>query len=533
MSMKKQMQTRAITRRKFLTLTGVSLVGGLAAACAAPSAPPGQQAPPSVPQAEATKATVATEAPNVSQATTAPTEVPGPSAPVELLYVYTNFVGIPKDQALVEEALNKMTTERIGATIKLMNLEFGAFNDKIQLMSAGGEKYDLAYTASWTNDYYKNVDNGVFVELDELLKSKAPTLWASMPESTWNGARVGGKLYAAINQQIFVFMGGAIAKKAILEKYKIDLAAANRWADLEGAMEQVKTGENITPMAGGSEMLQLSLLGYTEPDAATGFLVNKPDDKSAALLYVLETPEYKENWDLAKSWQDKGYLPANITKFDEEVANMKAGKAAFKTEPAIKPKGAAEFTERYGGEVEIRSFSKPVVATSGIVATLTGVSRTGNAEKSVDWLELVNRDKDVYNLLCFGIEGKHWNFKDKDAGVIEQVKGSGYDPTTDWMFGNQFNAYYRNENQVGAWEETKKLNDTATPAPTLGFVFNRESVKNEIAAITALTAEYTPLGAKGSDSSILPKMMEDIKAAGADTVKDELAKQIAAWKAKA
>jgi len=522
MSAKKQV----ITRRKFLAMTGISLVGGLATACvAAPTAAPASQAQPQPQQA----AEPATAAPAAQP--TEPVQVPKTEGLAELLYVYTNFVGIPKDQAVVEEALNKITAERIGAKMTLVNLEFGAFNDKIQLMSAGGEKYDMAYTASWTNDYYKNVSNGVFVELDELLKSRAPTLWGSMPESTWNGARVGGKLYAAINQQIFVFMGGAVAKKAILEKYKIDLNAANRWADLEGAMEQVKDGEKITPMGGGSELLQLSLLGYVEPDSATGFLVNKPEDKSATLLYAMETPEYKETWDLMKRWQDKGYLPANVTKFDEEVANMKAGKAAFKTEPAIKPKGAAEFTERYGGEVEIRSFSKPVVATSGIVATLTGVSRTGNAEKSVDWLELINRDKDVYNLMCFGIEGKHWNFKDKATGVIEQIKDSGYDPTTDWMFGNQFNAYYRNENQVGAWDETKTLNDTATPAPTLGFVLNREPIKNEIAAVTALLAEYTPLGAKGSDSSVLPKMLADIKAAGSDKIAEEMQKQIAAWQA--
>lgn len=511
---------KSLSRRSFLTLTGASLVSSLAAACAAaPTAAPAQP----------TSGAAATQLPAATQAPV-PTEAPAAPGLTELTYVYTNFVGIPKDQAVVEEALNKMTAERIGAKMKLVNLEFGAFNDKIQLMSAGGEKYDMAYTASWVNDYYKNVSNGVFVELDDLLKSRAPTLWASMPESTWNGARVGGKLYAAINQQIFVFMGGAVGKKALMEKYKIDLNAANRWADLENVMEQVKTGENITPMAGGSEMMQLSLLGYTEPDAATGFLVNRPDDKSAELLYLLETPEYKENWDLVKRWQDKGYLPADITKFDEEVANLKAGKAAFKTEPAIKPKGAAEFTERYGGEVVIKSFAKPVIATSGIVATLTGVSRTGNAEKSVDWLELVNRDKDVYNLLCFGIEGKHWNYKEKEKGVIAQVKDSGYDPTTDWMFGNQFNAFYRNESQVGAWDETKKLNDTATPAPTLGFVFNRESVKNEIAAITALLAEYTPLGAKGSDSSVFAKVIGDIKAAGSDKVKEELTKQIAVWK---
>jgi len=510
------MKKRAITRRKFLALTGVSLVGGLASACAAaPMAPAsnGAAAPAAQPQS------------------TQPTPVPQAEGMVELLYVYTNFVGLPRDQALVEEALNAYTTERIGAKMKLMNLEFGAFNDKVQLMSAGGEKYDLVFTASWTNDYYKNVNNGVFVELDDLLQSRAPTLWNSMPASTWDGARVRGKIYAAINQQIFVFMGGVVAKKAILEKYSIDLDKANHWSDLEDEMEQVKVGENITPMAGGSELLQNSLLSHTSPDYAANFLIIRATDPSAELLYRMETPEFAAQWDLIKRWQDKGYLPANPTKFDEEIANMKAGKAAFKTEPAIKPKGEAEFTERYGGEVKLRSFSEPVIETSGITATMTGVSRTGNAEKSVDWLELVNRDKDVYNLLCFGIEGKHWNWKDKLLLVIQQIPDSGYDPTTDWMFGNQFNAYYRNESQVGAWEETKKLNDSATPAPTLGFVMDREPVKNEIAAVNAILGEYTPLGVKGQDSSVLPKVLAEIKAAGADKIKEEMARQIAEWKA--
>jgi len=507
-------KNKLIARRRFLALTGASLAGGLAAACVAP---PSQQPAASAPQAGATPAS-------------SPTEAPAASAPVELLYFYTNFVGVPRDQTVVEAALSKITQERIGATLKLMNLEFGAFNDKIQLMSAGGEKYDLAYTASWTNDYYKNVGNGVFVELDEMLKARAPKLWASMTENIWAGARVGGKLFAAINQQIFVFRGGIVAKNPILDKYKIDLTKINTWADFEPIVEQVKQGEKITPMAGGSEMLQNDIIGYTSPDGATGYLVNKPEDASAKLMFIQEMPEYKETWDLVRRWQEKGYLPAEITKFDEEVANMKTGKAVFKTEPAIKPKGEAEFTERYGSEVSLRSLSKPVLATGGITGTLTGVSRTGNAEKSVDWLELVNSDKPTYNLLCFGVEGTHWNWKDESKQVIAQIKDSGYDPTTDWMFGNQFNAYYRNENQVGSWEETKQLNESATPAPTLGFVFDRELVKNEIAAATAVLTEYTPLGAKGSDSSILPKVVTELKGAGADKIFDELQKQIDAWK---
>jgi len=244
----------------------------------------------------------------------------------------------------------------------------------------------------------------------------------------------------------------------------------------------------------------------------------------------MSLPAYKDTWDLVKRWQDAGYLPADITKFDQEVANLHDHKAVIKTEPAVKPKGEAEFTLRYGGEVVQKLLvTKPFIG--GVLGTLTGVSRTGNPEKSVEWLELVNNDKPTYNLLCFGIEGKHWNWKDKATGVIAQIKDSGYDPTTDWMFGNQFNAYYRNESAVGGWDETKKNNDAAIPFPTMGFAFDREPVKNQVAAVTAVLAEYTPLGAKGQTSKALDKALADAKGAGLDDVIAEMTKQIAAWKA--
>ena len=59
---------------------------------------------------------------------------------------------------------------------------------------------------------------------------------------------------------------------------------------------------------------------------------------------------------------------------------------------------------------------------------------------------------------------------DDEAGYAIPRCGStsSYNPNTDWMFGNQFNAYYRDPKQVGAWEATKKMNDTAFPSEALG-----------------------------------------------------------------
>ena len=196
-----------------------------------------------------------------------------------------------------------------------------------------------------------------------------------------------------------------------------------------------------------------------------------------------------------------------------------------------KPHGEFEAQAILKQDVLLKSISPAILTTAGITATMTGVSRTTvSKEAAAKWLELLNTDKPTYNLLCIGIEGKHWNWKMKDKEVIEQVKDTAYNPSTDWMFGNQFMAYYRDERQVGSWDDTKKINDSATPSPTLGFVMDREPVKNEIAAVAAVITEYTNYGPKAKAASELPKMVDAMNAAGATKVLAEMQKQIDAWK---
>ena len=349
--------------------------------------------------------------------------------------------------------------------------------------------------------------------------------------ATWGAAKIGGKLFAAINQQQFPKNGGFYVKKDIADKYKLDVNAINKWEDLEPFLEKIKADEKITPFVSSNYLRQNEICGYGPVDDAIGFVWVKGDDKSATLNNFYEVQRHKEIWDLQRRWYDKGYIPKEDPKMEDETANLKANKACFKWEPVVKPKFEAEMIARTGWDLYIRSLAPNILTTSGITATLTGVSRTTvSKEGATKWLELVNTDKPTYNLMCFGIEGKHWNWKMKDKEVLEQVKDSGYNPTTDWMWGNQYSAYYRNEGQIGAWEAGKKINDSASPLATLGFVMNREPVKNEIAAVSSVMTGFVPTGPKGIPSSELTKAVADMNGAGAKKVMDEMQKQIDAWK---
>ena len=72
-------------------------------------------------------------------------------------------------------------------------------------------------------------------------------------------------------------------------------------------------------------------------------------------------------------------------------------------------------------------------------------------------------------------------------------KNSAYNPNIDWAYGCQFNAYYVFEEQVGAWEETRKINDSSVPSVLLGFVLDREPIKNELAAVAAAAKEFSDM----------------------------------------
>jgi putative aldouronate transport system substrate-binding protein len=205
-----------------------------------------------------------------------------------------------------------------------------------------------------------------------------------------------------------------------------------------------------------------------------------------------------------------------------------------------KPGNDVEAQTAYGWEFVSKNLTDPLILdTSGATATMNAICSTSEHPiEAMRVLEKLNTDVEVYNLLSRGIEGVHWVWADEGNKVITYPDGvdattSGYDPNTDWMFGNQFNAYYRSEAQVGAWEATKKMNDEAYPSQALGFVVDRTPIQTEIAQVTAILEEAgRPIewGWVAYDEAA-PALIERINEAGAQTIIDEVQRQLNDWKA--
>ena len=74
-----------------------------------------------------------------------------------------------RDTEMVMDEINSFLPDRIGAKLDLRLLDWGEFDQKMQLIISSGEEWDLAFTSSWANGIYGNVSRGAFLLLDDYL----------------------------------------------------------------------------------------------------------------------------------------------------------------------------------------------------------------------------------------------------------------------------------------------------------------------------------------------------------------------------
>ena len=511
--------SQRVTRRAFLALLGASSAVLALAACAPTPTPTPTPAPK---KEEPTKP--------------AATAVPEKKPPVELSYFYGTRV-VFQDLKLVQDEMNKILLERINATIQLNPIEWAAYSDKMNVKNAAGEKYDLCFTSNWANNYYQNVKNGILEDLTEALPKWAPKYYGGLNPAAWKVVKVKGAIYAAPNQQIWASVAGPICRKDLAEKYGLNLDQVEKLEDMEPWQDAIVKGEEgkVIPFWPGYNLWWMSLWNLDSPGYGA-VTYNDPDIK---VRHLWDDDQWKACLKLTKKWFQAGYFPKEQPPRSDIYTWAKAGKCAWLIHTA-KPGVGLEMKASTGYEHVAKILEKPHKLGSGPVATMYGVNKkTSSLEACCRYLELVNTDKPFYNLLCKGIEGKHWVWVNKEKEVIGFPEGltaenHPYNPNSDWEFGDQFNAYYVDEAQVGAWDETRKLNNTAVPVVTAGFVLDREPIKNELAAIDAAAKEFDDMYYGIMDyEKVLNDYISKMKAAGADKVKEEVQKQIDAWKASA
>jgi len=407
-------------------------------------------------------------------------------------------------------------------------------------MIAGREKFDIIFTAQW-KQYSTNVAKEAFFPLNDddlkdhgnLLEKYGQGIIESLDPAFLKGSGIDGKNYGVPTNKELAAQGGVVFRSDIAEELGIDMTKVKSIQDLDAVLKTVKEKKpDMTPLyfkQGENFNSQYFSEWDTLGDAAIPGVIMK-DGTETTVQSVLEYDRYKETITLTRDFMKKGYINADAatTTLSTQDA-MKTGNV-FMTTQSLKPGKADEMANSIGltGKLGQQPVTEPTISTSDTGGSMLAISSTSDdPARAMMVINLLHTDKEINNLLNFGIKGTHYDVVSGDI-IKATDKSADYSPAATWMLGNQFlNPVWETE-APDKWEQFKAFNTSAKASPALGFTFNSESLNTEVAACKAVMDEFDAGLDTGSvdPDTVLAKYAEKLKSAGLDKIIAEKQKQL-------
>ncbi|MFS0726142.1 ABC transporter substrate-binding protein [Paenibacillus sp. 1P07SE] len=446
-------------------------------------------------------------------------------APVELIW-YT--IGTPqKDLAMVNEEINKYTLDKINATVKMNMLDWGEYSQKMQVMTASGEAMDIMFTASWAFDYVQNARKGAFMPIDDLLQSHGQGILDVLDPAFLEGSKVDGVNYGVPANKELPAQEVWRFNKQLVDKYNLDISQVSTLESLEPLLKTIKENEpGAIPFAITKDFMPLAGYDYLIEKMPMAVKLDTEDYK---VVNILETPEMKQELQTMRKYYQAGYIPTEVTTLDSMSDAHNAG-TWLTDRAATQPFADNLWSASLGYPLISTPASEPVIYNWSVMGSMQAISANSkHPEKAMEFLNLLNTDPVLRNMVDSGIEDVH--YKKLSDNVFENLPESkNYDMPT-FSLGNVMLTYLNPEDPENKWEEFQKFNESGTPSPILGFNFDTSEVTTEIATLQNVKEEFWSAIMTGTvdPEEYSAKAIEKFKAAGLDRVMEEAQRQLDEW----
>jgi len=451
-----------------------------------------------------------------SQSTAAPNE------PYTLKLVY---IGTPQiDERLIEEEASRYLLEKLNARLDLMALDWGSWDNRQNILIASREEVDVIFTSQWSK-HSVNVSQGAFMPLNDLLEQYGQEIIETLDPLILQSAQIDGINYGVPTNKEFASQGGIVYRKDIAEQLGLNMNAVSSLADLDAIYSVIKKKmPSITPLFikygenfNSHYLNNFDALGDT---SIPGYILK--DDESTIVKPMYEIQRYIDNLYLARDYYLKGYTNKDAATTQMMVNDALASNEYFSIVSPIKPGKADELGVQTGlagklGQIAVNQKSLATSETTGSMLAISSTSR--HPELAMGLINLLHSDSYLNNLLNFGIEGVHYE-KVTDNIIKETEATSRYSPGTNWMLGNQFLNYLWDTESSNKWEQFQQFNEGVVVSPGLGFVFDGDEVKSEVAAVVNVDKQYLIALESGSvdPDVVLPEYIKKLKIAGIDKI---------------
>ena len=472
-------------------------------------------------------------------------EAPADGTYDQVTYAYCTFNNIPTEEDLdvVEEEINKITREKIGAEITLMPIQIFEYSSKINLALQGGEKIDIFESLG---DFGSYVSSDMCYDISDLIDTYAPGAKEVVGDSWLDACKSNGVLYGIPTMKPIALTPMLIYRQDIADELGIDMSKVNSIEDVTSVLETVKSAKpEMIPLAA----VQTGEIGLSTNYGEVDFLNDdryKPigvlmgDDLTVTDLYGTE--RFKNLCELVRGWYNNGLVMQDAATTNSAAAETMSsgnyfGYLAAYSYPEEDTAASLE-AQVAGYDLGAKIIGDAYLSTSDINAiTFMVASTTDVPEAALKFLDLTYTDEDVINLLIYGIEGRDYVFNEDGSVSYPEGQDAATVPYTAQLscgtLGNFFKMYQMGVANDASLEWELEQNKSAKTSPAMGFTFDSSNVKTQYTAVLNVISQYLPgliCGSLDPDTEI-EKFQAALMDAGYQDILDEKQAQLDAWKA--
>lgn len=434
----------------------------------------------------------------------------------------------PDDLQLVLDKLNPILKEKIGATVDIRFVSNADYDEKMTSVINSGEAFDICFTCDWANSYAINARKGAYLDLTPYLDGDNKALKEAIDSRFWEGVTIDGKIYGVPANKELPYAPVWAFTKELVDKYSLDIDSVTDLASLEPLLKTIKENEpEIIPLPLRASDIPGIIDQYDIPAARELPAYVRYDDETRTVVNPFEQEDVLKNLHTIHDYFVKGYINQDAATNKQKLKNRLIYCGWYCP-------GAEEIWGNQAGyEVVCRPRYENYYSTTSCIGSLQAVSANSkHPAEAVKFLELLNTDPEIKNLVTYGIEGTHYE-KTSDTSIKLLEASSRY--TTDYYtLGNELIMYTVDPQAHDLWDQYRAFNDASKPSVLVGFSFNNENVKTEYASVMNITAQYLPQLFTGSATDVdqtVAEMNKKLYDAGLQKIIDDMQKQIDEWAA--
>ena len=462
------------------------------------------------------------------------------------------------------EKLNAILTEKVNAELETYFISWTDYlaNYNLTLAQMDGS-VDLVGTSSDWLDSWPNAKNGAFLELsEEMLQTYAPQTWASVPADHWELCKYDGEIYLMPEDNYAQWTNHGYIYRMDWAKEAGLADGVHSWEDMTAYWKYCKEafpdlialwdsdGTSYNAMAGGWIASHSDYVSIDGINAGAMWGGRKDDLYTVYSPYVTETDLLVEFVRLMKEWDEIGVWPTDVLNNTSMTEDMNADMYRIGQVAAVQKHtemwtglvsalpqntiyqenpdadtGFFYFGEEQGNVVELS-------ITHGAMAVSAGSENPGRALMVYD---LLRNDPECHMLFCQGVEGV--SYEVTEDGLMTKPEGFNADTQningiTNFWWGRNDDILLRNAQNN--WEKIDALyaeyDKVKIPYPYGQFIVNTDEIQSYIQNITEIHTNYMKQICYGKYSGtaeeIVAEYQNALKAAGIDTVTEELQRQM-------